>query len=162
MYQVMSDEAGNIMFLPADDDDIRNARRAVRRRSRPRRRPRPSAPAHPQPAPYYAGPYQMTPPPMQYPAPTQYPVPMPQGSPIAGIDMRTGLKALGALLPSLGQLLSAFRRAPDKPEMSEDTKRSFSDIVDYIDEVFRHDRTGEQMVGVLATTGAVMEILGEL
>ncbi len=159
MYQVMSDSAGNI-YLHSVDDDLRNARR-------PTRRPRPNRPPlhGPLPTPYqHMPPMQHMPvpyPPMPYPPMQPHPVQQqPQG--LAGMDMRTGMKALGAILPGLGHMLGAFRRAPEKPEVTGEPVKDLPILLDYISDVFDHNRTGDQMAGVLATTGAMLEILGTL
>ena len=159
MFQVLADFDGNVLFAPVGRRDGPPLPRQPNQ-VRPRR---PRGPRQPiivhQPPVHYA------PPPMQYPMVTQhpgYPVPYGPQQGLAGLDMRTGMKALGAVLPGLGQLLSAFRRAPEKPEISGQPERDLPKIVEYIADTFDHDRSGSQMTGILATTGAVLQILGEL
>ena len=171
MYEVMSDASGGIHFFPLEEDDYRNSRSRPRpRRPRPRSQnfrpaPRPRNPVEFQeapPQPYQPMPYQMPHAPMPYP-PMPYPgYPVPYGQGPAALDMRTGLRAIGAILPGLGQLLSAFRRPPDRPQISGDPQKDIARLVDYIGDTFDRDRTGAQTAGVLATTGAVMEILASL
>lgn len=164
MYEVISDDSGGIHFFP--QDDYRNAGPP---RRRPRRRPRPHAQPYPapQPAPYHPQPhYAPTPYPQPYPGhgmppmPYGYPAGYPQHG--AGLDMRAGLKAIGEFLPGIGQLFSAFRRAPERPTLTGQPDKDMASLADYIGESFDRDRTGAQASGVLATTGAMLKILAEL
>ncbi len=154
MFQVMTDSAGNLYYYPVDNEP---------RNARPSRRPK-HPPAHerrPQHPPYqHMQPYQ----PMQpmQPYPPMQPFPMPQAPGMVGVDMATAMKALGAILPGMGQTISAFRRAPDKPDLTGEPTKDLPNILEYISEVFEHNRTGDQLTGVLATTGAMLEILGTL
>ncbi len=164
MFEVVRDYDGNIMFVPMPRNSPPRPRRPYGGSPRPRR---PTV-VH-QPPPAYPPAYPQGYPPMHYPMPAPtagYPMqPVPHAPHPGGamsLDMRTGMKALGALLPGLGQLLSAFRRAPDKPDLSGVPDKDLPRIVEYIADTFDHDRSGSQMTGVLATTGAVMQILGDL
>ena len=65
-------------------------------------------------------------------------------------------------MPGIAQIVGAFRRGPDKPELSGDPTKDLPDIVDYISDMFEHSRTNDQMVSVLSTTSAVLDILGDL
>ena len=170
MYEVMNDASGGIHFFPLDDDslDYRNGPPRPRPRRRPPRpRPRPRPPVIVQHAPPMPYPYPYPPPQyaqMPYPMPPHHPAAAPYGQqPAAGaVDMRVGLKAIGEFLPGLGQLLGAFRRAPERPKLSGQADRDMASLTDYIGETFERDRTGAQTAGVLATAGAVMKILAEL
>ena len=59
-------------------------------------------------------------------------------------------------------MIAAFRHPPDRPKLSGDTAKDLANILDYMGEIFDHSRSGDQTAGVLATTGAVMEILAAL
>ena len=96
-------------------------------------------------------------PPMAYPG-----YPPQQAQQQQGLDMGTALDALGALLPAAGKLISAFRRAPERPTLTGTPEKDMANMLDYMAETFDHNRTGAQTAGVLATTGAVMEILASL
>lgn len=158
MNQVFVDDAGNIVCIPTIEPYYRNAvppPRRPRRPRRPRPYPRPSGPVFMPPmVPHY--PQQPTPPVVVSP-PTTVSVPA-----IAGPNLQTGLKALAAVLPGAAQVIGAFRRAPGKPTLSGNPEQDLPNIVDFIADVFEHGRTNDQMVGVLATTGAILEILGDL
>lgn len=53
--------------------------------------------------------------------------PMPYGHPSSGLHV--GLKAIGALLPAFGQLLGAYRRSPERPEITGEPQRDGSPAV---------------------------------
>lgn len=161
MYEVLSDNGGGIHFFPLDDGH-RNA--APRRRPRGQRQPRaqfgfhhPQLPvqyAQPEPVQYAPAPYA----PMPHPA---YAYPAAYAAP-AGVDMRSGLKAIGALLPVVGQLVTAFRRGPERPALTGMPDKDVAVMVDYVADNFEHGRTGAQAASVLATAGAVAKILADL
>jgi hypothetical protein len=69
---------------------------------------------------------------------------------------------VGALLPVTGQLIAAFRPAPDRPALTGNPDRDLPSILEYVAENFDHARTGAQTAGVLGTAGAIMEILASL
>lgn len=109
--------------------------------------------------------------PIQYPAPVPVaqpipaPVPVPASQPQQrgqGLDMRAALDALGALLPAAGQMIAAFRHPPERPRLTGQPDRDLPEILDYVAGNFEHARSGAQTAGVLATAGAVMEILASL
>ena len=86
----------------------------------------------PQPAPYYGQP-------APAPAPTR------RGH---GLDMRGALEAVGALLPATGKVISAFRKAPDRPKLTGDPQKDMTMIVEFVAENFDHARSGAQTAGV--------------
>ena len=90
------------------------------------------------------------------------PAAQPQAQPAASIDMRTALDALGALLPAAGKMIAAFRSPPEKPALTGQPEKDLAALMEYVSETFDHRRSGEQTSSVLATTGAVMEILAAL
>lgn len=109
---------------------------------------------------------QPQPQPWQQPQPNPPPV-APQPPPIQvattqGVDMRTALDALGALIPAAGKMIAAFRHAPDRPTLSGDMAKDMASLLDYVVETFDYKRGGDQTASVLATTGAVLEILAAL
>ena len=165
MYELLSDHSGEIHFYPVDDDDHRNASPRVHRRRRRRPRPAYRPVYHHYPAPYAPASYM----PMQY-APMPYP-PMPQhgqatptshNAPSAGLDMRSGLKALGGLLPAFGQLVGAFKSAPERPLPTGQPDKDIANLTGYVADSFERDRSSSQTTGVLATAGAVLKIIANL
>ena len=97
------------------------------------------------------------------PAPAFVPAPVPAPTQEnQGMDMRTALDSLGALLPAVGKMIAAFRHPPDRPKLTGDPTKDIATVMDFVAENFDHARAGAQTAGVLATTGAVMEILASL
>lgn len=162
-YDALTDLSGAIHIFPDDHRDAAPRRRAGGLAGRRRRRDIivHQPPGYPPPMPYgqmYPAPMQ----PMPYP-PAPYPVHQPVAQqPAQGLDMRTALDAMGNLLPAVGKLVSAFRRAPERPTLTGDPEKDIASLADFIGENFDHSRTGAQTSGVLATAGAVMEILASL
>ena len=158
MYRVHGDADGGIYFEPIYRDSPIAPRRGGGRRQRPPRRPdRSSHSGHIAPRPPTHGGY-VTP----YPPPTYLMHDPRMYGMDRGMDMRDGMRALGALVPAVGQLVSAFRRAPERPELSGDPDKDMSRVVDYIASNFERERSNAQTAGVLATAGAVMDVLASM
>ena len=163
MYQILQDSNGAIHFIDADGRNAPPPRAESGRRRRrqdiffhhgPAFPPMVPANPHAQPIPYY-GP--------AYPAqPVTQPVAQPVAQPARSIDMRTALDAIGVLLPAAGKMIAAFRHAPEKPNLTGQPEKDLAALMEYVSETFDHQRSGAQTSSVLATTGAVMEILAAL
>lgn len=161
------DSGGMIHYFDIQDimDDVmsrqsRTASGAGGGRRRRRRRRHPRLPMI----------YQAPNPMFNHHAPMPYPAPSPAAQPVPvrtaqdgqGLDMRGALDALGALLPAAGKMIAAFRHPPDRPRLTGQPEKDLPEILDYMAENFAHARSGAQTSGVLATAGAVMEILASL
>lgn len=162
MPYLFTDYSGLIRVI--DLDDYRQGPPAARyeglsstRRRRRRGRGQPIV-VHQQPPPTPWG--QQWGQPIPYYGPQPAPAPTPARG--HGLDMRGALEAVGALLPATGKVIAAFRKAPDRPKLTGDPSKDMTTIVDFVAENFDHARSGAQTAGVLATTGAILEIIASL
>ena len=158
MTDVLYDQDGNPRFVfrdaaPAERVPVGPSRRRRRRRGGRRfydhyQEP---VPAYPwgQPLPHY----------VPQPAPVAAPAPVQVNE---GIDMRTALDAVGTLAPAIGKLVAAFQRQPERPALTGDPQKDMASILDFVADSFDHSRSGAQTASVLATTGALLEILAAL
>ena len=158
-YEAFYDESGALHLFPDRNSPPGRRTRTGRRRGRRRR----EIVIRHQPEPDYrpAGPYPPRVPYYGQPMPMPVP-PSPPATLIQSMDMKTALDALGTLLPAAGQIISAFRDAPEQPTLTGQPEKDIAMLLEFVAESFEHSRSGAQTASIMATTGAVMEILASL